>query len=63
MNVTDLATGLKIGSYVHPAGPPQQRNLGYEFVGIYPGYEIVVTYIVALRLLRRVHPEVSKGSQ
>ena len=27
MNVTDLATGLKIGSYVHPAGPPQQRKL------------------------------------
>jgi hypothetical protein len=27
MNVTDLATGIKIGSYVHPAGPPQKRHL------------------------------------
>ena len=27
MNVTDLATGIKIGSYVHPAGSPQKRYL------------------------------------
>lgn len=27
MNVTDLATGIKIGSYVHPAGSPQKRHL------------------------------------
>jgi len=27
MNMTDLATGIKIGSYVHPAGSPQKRHL------------------------------------
>jgi len=27
MNVTDLATGIKIGSYVHPAGSPPKRHL------------------------------------
>jgi len=27
LNVTDLATGLKIGSFVHDAGPPQARHL------------------------------------
>jgi hypothetical protein len=27
MNVTDLATGIKIGSFVHPAGSPQKRHL------------------------------------
>lgn len=27
MNLSDLATGLKIGSYVHSAGPPQKRRL------------------------------------
>jgi hypothetical protein len=27
MNVTDLATGIKTGSYVHPAGSPQKRHL------------------------------------
>jgi hypothetical protein len=27
MNMTDLATGIKISSYVHPAGPPQKRHL------------------------------------
>ncbi len=27
MNITDFATGIKIGSYVHPAGPPQNRHL------------------------------------
>jgi hypothetical protein len=27
MNVTDLATGIKTGSFVHPAGPPQKRHL------------------------------------
>jgi hypothetical protein len=27
MNVTDLATGIKIGSYVHPARSPQKRHL------------------------------------
>jgi hypothetical protein len=27
MNLTDLATGIKIGSYVHPAGSPQKRHL------------------------------------
>jgi hypothetical protein len=27
MNATDLATGIKIGSFVHPAGSPQKRHL------------------------------------
>jgi hypothetical protein len=27
MNLTDLATGIKIGSYVHSAGSPQKRHL------------------------------------
>lgn len=27
MNLTDLATGIKIGSFVHPAGSPQKRHL------------------------------------
>jgi hypothetical protein len=27
MNLTDLATGIKMGSYVHPAGSPQKRHL------------------------------------
>lgn len=27
MNMTDLATGIKTGSYVHPAGSPQKRHL------------------------------------
>jgi hypothetical protein len=27
MNLTDLATGIKIGSYVHPAGSVQKRHL------------------------------------
>lgn len=27
MNVTDLATGIKIGSFVHPAGSPHKRHL------------------------------------
>jgi hypothetical protein len=27
MNLTDLATGIKIGSYVHPAGSAQKRHL------------------------------------
>lgn len=27
MNISDLATGIKIGSFVHPAGSPQKRHL------------------------------------
>jgi hypothetical protein len=27
MNITDLRTGIKIGSYVHPAGSPPKRHL------------------------------------
>lgn len=27
MNLSDLATGIKIGSFVHPAGSPQKRHL------------------------------------
>jgi hypothetical protein len=27
MNITDLKTGIKIGSYVHPAGSPPKRHL------------------------------------
>lgn len=27
MNISDLATGIKVGSYIQPSGPPQQRHL------------------------------------